>query len=345
VPVLASLRRAYPRARIDWLVQDTFRDAIWYHPGVTNAVPFPRRQLSTDLKRGRVGRVISWMNRTLREPRYDLVLDCQGLGRSGLFAWWTGAAVRIGYARPEGRELSWLGVNKRVRVPPTSALRGQCSSGPLHAVDRMLELVKAAGVEAVRDMRLYTGPKERAFVEQRLGGRRYAVLAPTSRWPGKRWPIERYADVARWLLANGMDAVAVVGAHHERGQCMPLLELAAGEPRIADLIGGTSVGELMAVVQGAAIVIASDSAALHMAVGFDRPAVGLYGPTRVELVGPYTATGAPCMVLQHVRAGERQDHKDEREGREQMSRITSAEVIEAAGGLLGKPASTLPRSP
>src|SRR5207253_3373579 len=111
--------------------------------------------------------------------------------------------------------------------------------------------------EPLRDMRLYTGPKERAFVQERLsvgqashlpslgmrdarptGLPRYAVLAPTSRWPGKRWPFERFGEVSRWLLAHGMDTVAVVGAKHERSQCAPLLELAAAEPRVADLIGG-----------------------------------------------------------------------------------------------------------
>jgi ADP-heptose:LPS heptosyltransferase len=81
VPVLASLRRAWPQARIDWLVQDTFMDAIWYHPALTAAVPFPRAGLSADVKRLRLGRVLGWMGRTLREPGYDLVLDCQGLGR------------------------------------------------------------------------------------------------------------------------------------------------------------------------------------------------------------------------------------------------------------------------
>jgi heptosyltransferase I len=330
VPVLASLRRAYPVARIDWLVQDTFADAIWYHPALTNAVPFPRNELSAKLKRGGLWQVLEWMNSALFEPGYELVVDCQGLGRSGLFAWWTRAATRVGYARPEGRELSWLGVNTRVTVPPG-----------MHAVDRMLELVETVDVDAVRDMRLYTGPQERAFAARELGERRYAVLAPTSRWPGKLWPAERYVEVARGLLAKRMgrvEAVAIVGGEKERGQCGPLLQLAQSEPRVIDLIGETSVGELMAVVQGSALVIASDSAALHMAVGFDRPAIGLYGPTRVDLVGPYTGhTKMPgSVVIQHVHAAERLDHKKEREGRAMMGRIKSAEVIAAAEKLLAR---------
>jgi ADP-heptose:LPS heptosyltransferase len=201
----------------------------------------------------------------------------------------------------------------------------------MHAVDRMLELVKAVGVQPVRDMRLYTGPKERGFVERRLGGKRYAVLAPTSRWPAKRWPAERFAAVGEHLLTMNLDAVVLVGGQSEREQCRPLIELAAREPRIIELIGVTTVGELMAVIQSSALVIANDSAALHMAVGFDRPSVGLFGPTRVELVGPYTGHEPRCpgVVIQHVRAGEQLDHKAEHVGREQMERISAAEVIAA----------------
>jgi ADP-heptose:LPS heptosyltransferase len=78
------------------------------------------------------------------------------------------------------------------------------------------------------------------------------------------------------------------------------MELAAREPRVIDLVGKTTVGQLMALVQGASLVIANDSAALHMAVGFDRPSVGLFGPTRLELVGPYQkhAPRSKAVVIQ-----------------------------------------------
>jgi ADP-heptose:LPS heptosyltransferase len=232
-----------------------------------------------------------------------------------------------------------LGVNRRVTVKPG-----------MHTVDRMLELVEAIDVDAVRDMRLYTGPQERALLEKRISVTdfglaksvlpRYAVIAPTSRWPGKRWPADRFAEVARTLLAKkalALDAVALVGGADERTQCGPLLELAAIEPRVIDLIGKTSVGELMAVVQSSTLVIACDSAALHMAVGFDRPAIGLYGPTDVRLVGPYTGhTKSPkSIVLQHIHAAENLNHKNESEGREMMARIRSSEVLSAMEKLIG----------
>jgi heptosyltransferase I len=311
VPVLASLRRAYPEARVDWLVRDSFAPAIDQHPALTNVIPFARKSMGQGLKRAQPRELRALLTR-LREPRYDLVLDCQGLFRSGYFAWQTRAPVRVGYSN--ARELGWIFCNRCVHVDPD-----------LHAVDRMLALVRHAGVEPIADMRLYTSWQDRKWLQDQLGGKRYALLAPTSAWPGKRWPADRFAKVADWLLAHSMDAVAVVGGPTERDQCGPLLELAQRDPRVIDFIGRTSVGQLMSAVQSAAVVIANDSAGLHMAVGFDKPFIALYGPTDIRRVGPYKREHD---VIQHITPADILDHKDEPLGRALMERISVEEVIE-----------------
>lgn len=321
VPVAVSLRRAFPHARLDWLVQDTFVDVVRHHPAVSRVVEFPRERLAEALRRGRVGWVVRWMNETLRQPRYDLVLDCQGLGRSGLFAWWTRAPVRVGFAPPEGRELAWLGVNHRVRVSSADGCPHR-----RHAVGRMLALVEALGVTPVLDMRLYAASDDLHWARQRAGLGRYVLVAPTSRWEAKRWPAERVAAAIERLLACGVPRIVVVGGAGERRQCTPLLELARRDPRVLDLVGATTVGQLMALVAGAAVVVANDSAAVHLAVGFDRPLVALYGPTRVDLVGPW---GRTSDVIQHLRPGDRLDHKSSRAGGAIMARIGVEEVVEA----------------
>jgi ADP-heptose:LPS heptosyltransferase len=200
----------------------------------------------------------------------------------------------------------------------------------------MLALVRAAGVEPVADMRLYSAWKERAAVESDpvlAGG--YILIAPTSRWPAKRWPAERFATMARSLAARG-HRIVLVGGASEREQCGPLLELALRESRIIDRIGATSVAHLMAHVEASRLVIANDSAALHMAVGFDRPLVALFGPTRVGLVGPYRRDGD---VIQHLLPNDSIDHKDAA-GASLMERITVEEVLAAAEARLASPSQS-----
>ncbi|HYE02840.1 MAG TPA: glycosyltransferase family 9 protein [Phycisphaerales bacterium] len=319
VPVLASMRRAWPGAVIDWLVRDTFADAVRHHPALSGVVEFPRSDLAAWWRSPGAARRLAGFQRGLARRRYELVLDCQGLARSALFAAATRAPRRVGYA--DARELGWLWINERVRAPRRS----------LHAVDRALRLVEHLGVEPVRDLRLYPPPAELDAVraEGRAGRGPYAVLAPTSRWPGKRWRAERFAELARRLLDRGdVSGVLVVGGAGERAQCGPLLDLAARDARVVDLVGRTSVGGLMAIMHEAALVVANDSAALHMAVGLGRPLVGLYGPTDAALVGPY---GREASVLQVRRAGDVADHKDEAAGRAMMDRIPVDAVLEAAG--------------
>lgn len=315
VPVLASLRRRFPAARIDWLVQDTFAPAIAAHPALTNVIRFPRAQLRLKHLLTPEGvEKLAGLLRQMRRPRYDVVFDCQGLLRSGFFAWSTRARRRVGYAN--AAELGWLGVNQRVPVPRQ-----------MHAVDRMLALVEATGTPAVRDMRLYTMLSDRMGVPAEILDQPYAVLAPTSRWPGKRWPPERFAEVATAILGSGFASrVVLVGSASEREQCQPLTELARREPRIVDLIGQTDVGRLMAVIERSALVVANDSAALHMAVGFERPLVALYGPTRTELVGPYHREQD---VIHGAPLASNLSHKDEPTAAQAMASITASTVIDA----------------
>jgi ADP-heptose:LPS heptosyltransferase len=78
-------------------------------------------------------------------------------------------------------------------------------------------------------------------------------------------------------------------------------------PHFHDLIGATTIGQLMALVSRASMVIANDSAALHMAVGFNRALIALFGPTDVSRVGPFKREAD---VIQHLRESDVLTHKN-----------------------------------
>lgn len=316
VPVLVSLRRAYPSARIDWLVQDTFAPVIEHHPDLSNVVAFPRARLGRWYAPAVAPEAKRFLA-SLGEAGYDLVLDCQGLLRSGLFALATHAPRRIGF--DNAQELGWLGLTERVEAPRS-----------MHAVDRMLRLAEAAGAPPVYDLRLFTSPRDRAALERHgLANCRFAVIAPTSRWPGKVWPQDRFVELTRRLLAGesgfAIESVAIVGSSGEREQCAALLNAARSDSRVIDLVGKTSIGELMAVVEASTLLVGCDSAAVHMGVGFARPMAALYGPTRVDRVGPFGRAGH---VVQRLIPGDVMNHKDEAAGRVLMHRIQVDDVID-----------------
>jgi len=330
VPALVSLKRAFPAAAIDWLVQDSFADVVRHHPALHEAIEFPRKRFAPFGRSAKVtGAVLSYL-RELGRRGYDRVYDLQGLSRSGWLTWATRAKRRVGPA--DARELAWLAYNRRIKVPIER----------VHTVDRMLAVIEGDGVEAVCDMQLHVGGDDRAWArrcmaEHGLEPGRFAVIAPVARWLSKTWPAERFEAVAQRLGEHGVEACVIVGAESERPHVGPLLEAGAA-PRRIDRIGATTVGQLMAIIEPAALLLGNDSAALHIAIGLGVRAVGLYGPTDPAKVGPYRydigVVAADHAGATHYRAA--------RDDQSVIARITVEQVAEAIGRVMAAPAPASP---
>ena len=322
--MLSSLRAAWPDARIDWLVQDDFSDVISAHPSLDSVVAFPRSRFRGAWRSPtRSVSAIEWAM-GLRKGEWELVLDCQGLARSALFSRLTGAAARVGFA--DARELGWIHYTRSVKTDE------------VHAVDRMMALVDALEIPRVMDMRLYAPPSSIDWWgnhSDRPRGR-YVVLAPRSRWASKEWPLERWRMLALRCAEMGCEDLVLVGspseapsleelasqvrASHPAGDALPT-------PRIHVLAGRTSVGQLMAVIRDSALVVGSDSAALHMAVGLERPLVALFGPTDPAEVGPY---GHASSVLRDPSAkGSGHDYRSGDRPAPSMEALTVDDVFTA----------------
>lgn len=308
MPIAVSLRRAFPAARIAWLVQDSFADALRAHEAIDELVLFPRRRLRR-----------WWTPSGLRAAagflaglrgRFDLVIDAQGLGRSGLMAWATRAARRVGFR--DAREGGWLGLTERHSV------------GARHAVDRMLGLLEAAGIPPVAELELRTPSDAAAWWGERRPAARYAVVAPTSRWPSKAWPAASWQGLVRGLLDRGWERVVCVAGPGETEAARAALPR---DGRVVDLSGATSVGGMMAVIEEASLVVANDSAPLHMAVGFDRPLLALFGPTDPLAVGPY---GRDACVLRTEEARAFVGRHRDRRLDDRLMRAISVEAVLAA---------------
>jgi lipopolysaccharide heptosyltransferase I len=319
VPVLVTLRAAYPDARIEWVVQEEYAAAIRAHPALDEAVLFPRARFAHWWRSPRIARELARWFTALRARGYDLVIDSQGLGRSGLMTWATGARRRVG---PRwAREFGWLGYNVSHARPRAR-----------HTVEEMMSLLVAEGLTPVYDMRLYPEEADRTWWH---GARRalscgspYAVLAPTSRWPSKRWPREHWVRIIDPLVSRGFRRLVLVGSPAERGQVAGIAE--AGGETVLDLVGATTLGRSMAIIADADLVIANDSAPLHMAVGLDRPCLGLFGPTDPEEVGPFRRSES---VLR-AAPGRPVSFKERRLGDALMRRIEPRAVLARVDRLL-----------
>lgn len=286
MPALHALRRRLPKAHIAWLVATPFADLLSGEPDLSEVIPFDRRRF------GRLGRSLSVTRdfavfvATLRRRRFDLVIDLQGLFRSAFMAFATGAPIRIGFA--DAREMAPMFYTHRApRAGPDQ-----------HAADRNLAALALLGAEAdamdfaVRITDADRAAARRLLDEAGLNPRApYAVLAPGTRWETKCWPAERFGETAAALhRARGLQSVLVGG-----GDDVPLAERAVRavetKSALSNLCGKTSLRQLAAVIESAAVVVTADSTPMHLAVAFGRPLAALFGPTHPRRTGPYGRLG------------------------------------------------------
>jgi len=276
VPLLRGLRRTFPTAHISWLLSTACMDILRDDRDLNERIPFDRKSLGTWYTHLGGVRELLAFRRRLIEGHFDWVIDVQGLLRSALFARWTRASVRAGFAHA-GEGAPWFYTH---RISTTAA----------HTVDQNIELAGALGVACgPEDMNLHIADASREQVRTLLASRgvtgRYIVAVPPTRWQTKLYPTRHWRRVVEALSAE--TTVVLVGSPsaEERGLCAAI---AAGQPNaVVDVSGQTKLPELTALIAGSAGVICSDSAAKFIAPAVGVECVCLMGPTRIERTGPY----------------------------------------------------------
>jgi lipopolysaccharide heptosyltransferase I len=279
LPALPALRAAFPNAGITWLVRTPFAPIFECVKEVDRLLLFDRAKMAHWFYKPAAFVCLRDIRRQHKEPRFDLVLDLQGLLRSAIFARMTGCPERIGLA--EAREGARLFYTKTARRPQNSA----------HILDYYFQALRLIGVSAQPADYPLTAPghaQVSATAKLTAAGLergRYAVLVPGSAHDSKCWPAERFARAAEYLHRQYHLKIAAVGSAHEKA-IIQRIGTHCSIP-IADLCGQTSLVELVAVFQQAACVISNDTGPGHIAASAGVPTVLVFGHTNPLRLGPY----------------------------------------------------------
>jgi lipopolysaccharide heptosyltransferase I len=348
-PLLNKLRRRYPKARIDWLVAPEIAELLRANPAIDHVIEFARDEWSKPWRAAPfigAARLIAM----LRAAEYDLVLDLQGQLRSAVFAFASGAPVRIGFDKPRAdrwtaltrqipdeakkhawqgaREGSWLAYTHHIPLPTLD----------LHPVERMLAVAPMLGLDdGAADFSFPIPPEATTRIDglldyYDLAKKRFIVMAPGTNWPTKEWRSEGFAEVATHYLAKGL-GVTLIGSDSERAVCEQVAALAPGAVNLA---GETTLPELAALVRRATLCVSNDSGPMHLAVAVDRPTVAIFGPTDPVWAGPYrrensvVRAGVPCSPCYLRRLS------DCPNGHACMQQVSAKSVIERIDGILAK---------
>ena len=325
--VAKGLKRRWPEARLAWLCQPAAAALVAANPFVDEVVTWDRDHWLR-LWRARswraLGAAVRATRQELRRGRYDLVIDLQGLLKSGLLAALAGARRRVGLGSREGSALLMTHRVARGGRPKVvgSEYRGVLEEmgAPLAPGDLETTLHTPADAAAAAALRARHG----------IGGA-YAVLCPFTTRPQKHWPQERWGPLAARLRGTwGLDVVVLGGpGDATAGRA---ISAAAGTAGVASLAGETSLPQCAALIAGAALVVGVDTGLTHLGMLGPAPTIALFGSTRPYTVAPKAGDRilyrdlpcAPCK--RHPTCGGRY---------ECMGELGPDAVLAAAAAILG----------
>jgi len=272
VPAAAALRQAFPDARVDWLVESKHRPIVDLVTCIDRVVPLERPS------------VAGWLDvsRRMQEIQYDVAIDFQGLMKSAVLARASGAPRVIGFSIWHLRE-------KAARPFYSEIHRDTPTERADHVVRQNLALLQNLGVDDLTIRFPFAEVHSDALAEIRttLGDNRpFALINPGAAWPNKRWPPERFGEVAAFLREIRDLPSVVLWGPGEEGLAGAVVERSDGAARVAP---ATRIGDLLALSRAASLMISGDTGPLHLAAAVGTPTVSLFGPTDPQRNGPWSA--------------------------------------------------------
>lgn len=264
----ATLKAGRPDLRISWVVADVFAPVVRDCLAVDRCFIFERK--------GGLGAFVRLL-RALRRERFDVVLDLQGLARSGLMTWAARSPRKIG--RSDAREGSGLFYHQRVALP-----QGEWRD---HSVAILLEFCRVFDLPPRLAGRVeFRPPADFRYAASvaPVSGRGPVLMFPDSRGADREWP--GFAELTKRFLETEPTA-RVVWA----GQKILPAPAGVDPTRFTHLMGQTTLPEVIAMIPRAAVVVANDSGPMHLAAALGARTLSLFGPTTARMRAPYPPNG------------------------------------------------------
>lgn len=267
LPFLAAIKDHFPHTEVHWLVARGLHVLLENHPLISKLWVINKDEWKrlADLPQtlGEIRALYTGLGR----ERYDVSVDLSGLFRSGLLTFAAKAPIKIGFAESDEGS-PWFYTHK---------VKGDMEH---HAIDRYLQIARAMGCP-VSAIRYPMADFDLNPAICRTLPREYAVIAPSAGKEANRWPAQRFGELAATLP---IPSVVVCGP----GDAAIGAEVvAAAKGRAISLVGGTTLLELLAVINKARFFISNDTGPMHIAAAFQVPVFALFGPANPHRTGPH----------------------------------------------------------
>ena len=283
LPFLNVVKTCFPKAEIHWVIAKGIENLLVGHSMIDKLVIIHKDMWKKITHAQRTVKEIKALLKSLKQEKYDLVIDLQGLLRSGIITKATHAPIRVGFQ--EAREGSRLFYSHKVK-----------GGKNIHAVDRYLKIAAYLGCD-ISDIRFPFPSDSLSPLNRSLFPEDYAVIIPGARWKTKVWPAEKFGKLASKLSLKSV----VVGSKSDIEAADTIVLLS--QDKSTSLAGKTDLKELVEVIRYAQFVVSNDSGPMHIAAALNIPVFAIFGPTDQTRTGPYgkghtiireDVTCAPC---------------------------------------------------
>lgn len=270
LPVLVNLRKNFPSVKIDWLVFDQFKDILTDNELLNDIILWRRKKNNILLGIIEFIKVV----KKIREKKYSIVIDLQGLFRSGLISFLSEAKYKIGV--PGLKEFSHL-FETEVSKPKVTE----------HAVNRNLRVLNFFNIRDYEISFPININNESYKISDKMFNDEKAIITicPFSRIPQKEWPIERFLELALMLVNNHDVKIIWLGSWSSK--ISMVVKMTDNNPNIINLIGKTSLKDAITILNKSHVIVSNDTGLAHIASALNRPTIGLYGPSDPKLTGLY----------------------------------------------------------
>ena len=268
VPMVRTIQKHWPGTGITWIIGKLEASLLGDIEGVEFIVYDKSRRFGAlgDLRRSLVGR------------SFDVLLNMQVALRASIVSLFVRAPIRLGYDRARARDGQRFFTNHRI-----------CAVERQHVLDSFFEFTAALGLEE-RELEwdLPIPPAALEFAASSFeADSRVVAINPSASKPVRNWSVEKYATLADYAVEkHGAAVVLTGGPAATEAQLAGAIEKAAGS-RLLNLVGKTSLKELLAVIDRAAVLIAPDTGPAHMGTTVGTPVIGLYAASNPLRSGPY----------------------------------------------------------
>ncbi len=272
LPILRTLQQAWPATQITWIIGKTEHSLIGDIPGVDFII----------FDKSRRWRAYADLRRALKGRRFDLLLHMQMSIRASLASLLVRAKVRLGFDQARAKDMQWLFTNHKI-----AAQKNQ------HVIDSFFGFTEALGIsERALRWDIPIPDSARQFADEALPSEPFLVISPCSSMAYRNWTSSGYAAVAEYAIKRYGLKVVLCGGNSrlERlygAEIHSRLDTQGCNGALTNLIGRTSLKQLLAILERAEFLISPDAGPAHLATAVGTAVIGLYACTNPDRARPY----------------------------------------------------------